>query len=98
MMFTLASGCSRKNGSSRHRETRFSMSSIPQLPPRAAIRTPFTLIARYGVARVSSRIFTAADFSAPGFSEATHDFQLSLHSSGKIDGNGSGEGIFRLPL
>ncbi len=41
----------------RSRETRLRESSMPQLPPRQAMRTPFTLITRYGAApRIVNRV------------------------------------------
>ena len=42
MMLRPASRLRRKKGSRRSRETRLRKSSMPQLPPRAAMRTPLT--------------------------------------------------------
>src|ERR1035437_3716714 len=83
MMFRLASRWRRKKGSRCSRETRLRESSMPQLPPRQAMRTPLTLITRYGEVFVSSSILTDGDDSPPGASDATQDFHPSFHSGGR---------------
>src|SRR5208282_3355458 len=40
---------------------------------------------------------TEGDCSAPGASDATHDFHPSRHSGGKVEGKGSDGGIERMP-
>ena len=72
-------------------------SSIPQLPPRHAILTPFTLSTRYGAVLRSSDARTAGEFSAPGVSEATHEWKKPRRFSGMSGGIGSAGGISRIP-
>ena len=62
-MFMCASRCRRKKGSRRERETRLSMSSMPEAPPRTAMRTPLTRMTSAGCVARSLVSRTAGECS-----------------------------------
>ena len=57
---------------------RFIASSMPQLPPRAAIRTPLTRIVRCGSGSVSATGVTAAERSPAAVSDSAQPVGVCL--------------------
>src|ERR1019366_4721372 len=74
IMLTCASRWRRKYGSRCAMLTRLRLSSMPQLPPRAAMRTPFTLMTMSVLGQPPSTGRMEGDASAPGSSECTQGY------------------------
>ena len=56
-------------------------SSMPQLPPRAAMGTPLTRMTRYGVNDSLPMACTAGDVSPAGVSDSAHPCGVRLIAS-----------------
>src|ERR1039458_6066931 len=76
MMLTWASRCKRKYGSRCSMLTRLRLSSMPQLPPRAAMRTPLTLMTRSVPGQPPSTVRIDGEVSAFRSSDCTQVYRL----------------------